>query len=89
MYMNYNSNKEHQAQATVAEDVKTREVRSLIYILTGKKLSSDEIVSLARSEQPELSYPQGKLIFRPSSKGKDGRYWLWDIVFAPTSYLAV
>ena len=92
--MNYNSKtgqinlNVHQVQATVAEGLKTQQVRSLIHILTGKKLSACELVSLARSNQPELPYPQGKLTFRPSPRGKDGRYWLWDIVLVPSSYLA-
>ncbi len=92
--MKYNSNIEqrtlnvHQVQATVAEGLKTQQVRSLIDILTGKQLSAYQLVKLARSKQPELPYPQGRLTVRLSSKEKKGRHRLWDIVLVPTSYLA-
>lgn len=93
MYMHYNSNTEqrtlnvHQVQATLAEGLKTQQVRALIDILTGKQLSAYKLVKLAKSEQPELLYSQGKLTIRLSSKKKKGRYQLWDVVLLPTSYL--
>lgn len=78
----------NQAQTIIAQGLKTQQVRSLIYLLTDNQLSSREVVNLARSSKPELSYSQGKLIVHLSAHNKDGRYWLWDILFVPASYLA-
>ena len=92
--MNYNSKSEqinlnvHGVHALLVEGHTTEEARSLIHSLTGKKLSARELVNLARSKQAELPYSQGKLTVRPSPRGKNGRYWLWDIYLVPNSYLA-
>lgn len=70
----------------LAENLKTNEVRQLIWLLAKQDYSAQKILYLIREQKQLLiPYSQGWLTISASPQRKSGRFYLWDIAATPSN----
>ena len=72
-------------QFPVARQRTTRDLRRLIEVLTGEKLTAREILQHGKQGNWQIPCTNGVVIVNPSIPPKKARFWRWDLFFWPVS----